>query len=447
MLGRDHIEERADKVLQHSKADETQVILSANELALTRFANNIIHQNVAESNATVTVKAVLGKRAGTATTNDLSDDGLVKVTDRALVHARNSQEDPDFPGFPGPELVATVDAFDDETARYGPEKRASSVKSICDMAAGKNLTAYGAFSTRVAELGVANSKGVSVYHAQTSATMSTTISGDDGSSMAEASSSRVSQLNPTQIGREAVDRAIRAQNPKPIEPGQYDVVLGPYAVMDIVENLNWTGVSARAVQEDRSWMNGRIGELIMSPLISIWDDGRDAAGSPLPFDFEGVPRQKVNIVSDGVVGGPVYDRYTAAKEGKKSTGHAIPPDMPWFGGPLALHLFMGSGDKSLVEMIRSTERGLYVNRFWYTRTVHPRDCIITGMTRDGVWFIEDGELTYPVKDMRFTQSYVEALANVRAVGRDRRLKIEEYGGAICVPALEISSFNFTGRTA
>jgi PmbA protein len=147
------------------------------------------------------------------------------------------------------------------------------------------------------------------------------------------------------------------------------------------------------------------------------------------------------------VQGPVYDRYTAAKDGAKTTGHASPPDFLWFSGPVALHLFMASGDTSQEEMIRSTKKGLFINRFWYTRTVHPRDCVITGMTRDGVWMIEEGELSYPVKDLRFTQSYIEALANVISVGSARKLRISEMGSSICVPSLKISGFNFTGVTA
>jgi predicted Zn-dependent protease len=340
-----------------------------------------------------------------------------------------------------------VQAFDEETASCDPELRARAVGQICEAAMNSNLTAFGAFNTASAEVAVANSKGVMVYHAGTRASLQTTISGDDGSSMAAGSNWRVSQLDADEIGQAAIGRASRAQNPQPVEPGLYDVVLGPYAVMDIVGNLNWTGIGARTVQEGRSWMVGRMGKEAMSPLISIWDDGLDPTGAPLPFDFEGLPRQKVPIVEKGVVRGPVYDRYTAAIDGVETTGHASPPNMAWIGGPFALHLFMEPGDSSQEEMIRSTGRGLYINSFWYTRTVHPRDCVITGMTRDGVWLIEDGELSYPVKDLRFTQSYIEALANVVSVGRTRRLEISEFGSTVYVPSLKISGFNFTGVTA
>lgn len=447
MLGTDFVNERVGRALQLSKSDETQITFQAHDQSLTRFANNIIHQNVSESNGTLTITAILGKQTGRASTNDLSDEGLSKAAERALNHAQNRMEDPNFPGLPEAQSVQTVQAFDEETAYCEPAVRAEAVGQICKHALANKLTAFGAYSTAAAEVAVANSKGVMAYHSGTRATLQTTISGDNGSSMAEDSNWRISQLNVSAIGQEAIEKALKAQNPRPVEPGRYDVVLGPYAVMDIVNNLSWTGIGARSVQEGDSWMVGRMGKEVMKPSISIWDDGCDPVGAPLPFDFEGMPRRRVSIVDKGVVRGPVHDRYTAARDGLETTGHASPPDMRWIGGPIAFHLFMGTGNSSLEEMIRTTGRGLYINRFWYTRTVHPRDCIITGMTRDGVWMIDDGQLSYPIKDLRFTQSYIDALANVIAVGRDQRLQISEMGSAVCVPALKIADFNFTGVTA
>ena len=186
----------------------------------------------------------------------------------------------------------------------------------------------------------------------------------------------------------------------------------------------------------------------MSPLVSIWDDGNDPSGYPLPFDYEGVPKQRVNIVENGVVGSPLYDTYTAHKEGEDSTGHATPLGIGV--GPYPFNLFMAGGENIVEEMIKSTKRGLYIATFWYTRPMHPRDAVVTGMTRDGVFMIEDGEITYPVKNLRFTQSYVDALANVEMVSRETRQIIGEFDQGInkstCVPALKISAFNFTGST-
>jgi len=157
-------------------------------------------------------------------------------------------------------------------------------------------------------------------------------------------------------------------------------------------------------------------------------------------------KKKVQIVEEGWLRGPVYDTYTAGKEGRESTGHATPSDMMFFSGPLAQNLLMAPGRSSVEEMIKETDSGLYITRFWYTRPVHPRDCIVTGMTRDGVFLIEDGQLTRPVKDLRFTQSYLKAMADVSAVSRSRKTLTSEYGGSVYVPAVKIDSFNFTGLT-
>ncbi len=189
-------------------------------------------------------------------------------------------------------------------------------------------------------------------------------------------------------------------------------------------------------------MNGLIGERAMSPQISIWDDGADLEGWPVPFDAEGVPRQHTQLIQEGVVLDPVHNSYTAGKEGRRSTGHQF----AFTGPPVASNLFMQTGDSSLEKMIASTQRGLYITRFHYTRLVHNRNCVMTGMTRDGTFLIEDGQLSYPVKDLRFTQSYVEALAGVEAVGSQSKLVLNEVGFATKVPALKIGRFNFTGVT-
>jgi predicted Zn-dependent protease len=383
---------------------------------------------------------------GTAATNKTSDEALAQAAERALLHAQRQPENPDFPGLADPQPIEPAHAFDQATASLPPEARAQAVNTICALAAGHHFSASGAFSTASDEIAVASSRGVLAYHASTRADLQTVMTGEDGTGRAQASSWKAGDVDAEAIGREAVDKTARAQHPRKIEPGEYTVVVDPYVTADLIQMLNLTGMSAQAVQEGRSWMNDRIGQPIMSPLVSIWDDGHDLAGIPLPFDFEGVPRRRVQIVERGVVCGPVYDRATAKKDGRESTGHATPPNMRFVSGPLAFNLFVAAGDSSIDDMIRSTERGLYITRFWYTRPVHPRDCIVTGMTRDGLYRIENGERTYAVKNLRFTQSYVAALANVQAVSRERRTLAEEFGGARRVPALKIEAFNFTGST-
>ena len=443
MLGQQQAETLLTQVLGYSKADETEVLIRAQDAALTRYANSIIHQNVAETDVLVTVRAVAGKRVGTASTNDLSAEALARVAEQALDHARRQPEDPDFPGLPEPRPIQPVQAFDDATAGYSPVARARAVGTICALAGEHSLSAAGAFRTGTHELAIANSHGLLAYHAGTSADLQAVMTGTDGSGRARGSSVRVQEIDAEAIGREVVAKTLRAQDPRPLEPGDYTVVLDPYATADLINWLNFSGVSAETVQDGRSWMNDRIGKQVMNSLISIWDDARDPRGSPQPFDFEGMPRQPVMIVEQGVVRSPVYDRYTAHKEGRETTGHASPPEMR---GPMATNLFLGTGDAALGDLIKATPRGLYITSFWYTRLVHPRDCVITGMTRDGVLMIENGELTHAVKNLRFTQSYVQALASTQALGRDLKTLIDEGGGAVCVPAIKIERFTFTGMT-
>ena len=446
MLTKTEAQNLCQEALKRSGTNDAELILIAEDNALTRFANNTIHQNVAERNIKLTLRLLAGKRSGLATTNRTDEAALDELAAHALANAEASSEDPDFVGLAEPAEYAQVDTFDQSTAEYSPEKRASDVGAICRLAKEKELNASGAFSTGSSEIAIANTHGVFAYHAATQADFQTVVMSDDSSGRAHASDWQVSAIPVEALGKEALHKADSGRNPQNIEPGDYTVVLDPYVTYDLVQMLNTTGMGARSVLEGRSWMNDRMGKEAMSPRVTIWDDGTDPNGLPLPFDFEGVPKQKVEIVTAGIIKGPVYDRSTAHQSKVASTGHALPPEFYMYT-PRAVNLFMAPGDSSVAEMISSTKRGLYITRFWYTRPVHPRDAIITGMTRDGVFMIENGELTFPVKNLRFTQSYVHALAEVSAVSQDTRLQLSEFGNiAVRVPALKIKSFNFTGST-
>lgn len=451
MLDHTQTKKLLNEALSFSRADETEAVLLGLDEQLTRFANNTIHQHVAEKNRYLVVRAIIGQRVGVAATNDLTQEGLEQVVDSAGVAAKHSPEDPNFPGLPEPTEAPQVDAFDDETAGCSPVERAEPVSAVCQRAKGEGCIASGAFRTGVHEYAVANSHGLFTHHPSTMADLTIVAMTDESSGYACDASWKVADINVVARGEEAIDKALRGRNPQPVEPGVYPVVLEPYAAQDILATLS-LAAGADPMQEGRSWMSGRQGEQLLSPLITIWDDGLDPAGWPLPFDFEGMPRQRVEIVRDGIVGAAVYDRARAAKEEKQSTGHALPaanPYNPWLNsarlGPIPMHCFMGAGESTLEEMIAGTERGLYITRFHYTRTVHPREAVITGMTRDGTFLIENGELTTPVRDLRFTQSYVEALNETEAVGRERRRAWTD-PGILSAPALKLSAFEFTGAT-
>jgi len=449
MIGRTQTEMLLKQVLSLSSAAETEVVMLGLDEQLTRFANNTIHQHVAESNRYLVVRAALGRCVGVGATNDLSDAGLGRAVDSAVAAARLRPEDPNFQGLPDPTHVPEIAGFDDVTARYSPAERARAVRAVCQRAEQVDCSAAGAFRTSVHEWAVANGRGLFAYHPSTEADLTVVATtADQSSSFAAGASSKVAEIDVATLGTEAIQVALRGRNPQPIEPGVYPVVLSPYAAHDMLETLT-AAAGAVSVQEGRSWMSGRRGERLMAPLISIWDDGLDLAGWPLPFDFEGMPRRRVDIVRKGTVGDAVYDRARAAVDGVASTGHALPatnPFSPWLNasrlGPIPLHATMGTGENTVQELIAGTERGLYVTRFWYTRTVHPREAIVTGMTRDGTFLIERGELASPVRNLRFTQSYVQALARTEAVGRQAR-RVWTDPGVLSAPALKLAAFNFT----
>ncbi len=446
MLGKERIRQITDSLLHKSAADQTEVVILANDEALTRFANSTIHQNVSETDSAVRIRVVLGTRVGVATTNNLAEEALARTLETAMAIARLQPENPDFKSLPGPQPLPQVTAFSQVTAECAPEKRANGAGTICLMARDAGVVASGALTTTVMEVAVANSLGTFAYFPTTYADINTVVMSDTSAGYASALALSVDDLDFEAIGREAVEKCIHAQNPRALEPGEYPVILEPYAVQDFIQMMAYTGLGAVAFQEGRSFMNGQLGQQIVDPRVSIWDDGLSLDGLPWPFDFEGVPKRRVDLVEKGVARGVVYDSYRAGKEeGKESTGHALPA--PNAMGPLPLNVFFAPGDATLAEMIAQTERGLYVTRFHYTRPAEPKKVVITGMTRDGTFLIENGEIAYPVKNLRFTQSYLEALNHVELIGKEPRLLTGLAGIARdSVPALKLAEFRFTGAT-
>jgi PmbA protein len=445
MLGEQPIRRLLQAALAASPADETEASLSVTDEALTRFANNSIHQNVAERDAVLEVRAVFGKRAGTARTNDLSPASLRRIVESACEAARHQPENEEFPGLPGPAPIRQVESFDEAAAAASPELRAAAVAALCRAARAAGASAAGAYSTTITEQAIANSRGVWGYHPATEVDLTLVVAREAASGYAHGTSWRLDRVDTERLGQEALGRALAAGRlaPEPLAPGEYPVILEPYAVVDIVEQLAACGMGALAVQEGRSWMNDRLGKPVFSPRLSIWDDGYDPSGAPQPFDCEGVPKQRVDIVRSGLPVAPVYDTHTAAREpGRASTGHAQPIDEDW-DGPAPANLHLAEGDATVESMIASTRRGVYITRFWYVNALAERNCQLTGTTRDGTFLIEGGEIARPLQNARFTQSMLAALKNVAAVGAEAR-PIGGYYGSHRVPALKLESMRFTG---
>ena len=445
MLGEQEIRRIAQTVLGASRADQTEVEVFANDSALTRFANNYIHQNVEQSDVAVRVRAVIGQKIGVASTNEISDEALARVAAKALELAEHQRENEDFRSLPRPVPIPPAGSYTEATARCGPEERAGVVGQICDASSRAGLTAAGAFHTTAQELAIANSLGVFAYNRETQADINTVVMSETSSGHAARVSQDVGDIDGEDVAREAVDKALRGVDPVAIEPGDYEVILEPYAVVDMLDFFSYLSFGALPYTEKRSFMAGRLGEKVMSENISIWDDGLSPNGIPSPFDYEGVPRERVAFIENGTARGVVWDSYLARKAGgdARSTGHALPAGDTF--GPIPLNMFMAAGDATLDDMIRDTKRGIWVSRFWYTRSVHPLNVIVTGMTRDGTFLIEDGKIVGPIRNLRFTQGYVEALNCVDAVGRDPMLVLGDLGGGVrSVPALKIAKWTFTG---
>lgn len=449
MLGEPQLRNLADRILEMSQADQTEVVVFSGSSALTRFANSYIHQNVEQEDVDIRLRVVLdqssgGAKIGTASTNVLSDESLRALVERATEMARRQKANADFRSLPGPQSIRSADSFVERTARCGPEERAAVVARICDAAVRAGLRAAGAFRTAVGEVTIANSLGVFAYHRDATADINTVVMGETSSGHAERVSLDVGDIDGDEVAREAVDKAVRGADPVALEPGEYPVILEEYAVADLLDFFAYLSFGAQAYQEKRSFMSGRLGEKVMGENVSIWDDGLAPDTVPNPFDFEGVPRQRVEFVTAGVAKGIVYDSYSAGKEeGRQSTGHGLPAGYTF--GPIPGNTFLGTGDATKEDMLASIERGVWVSRFWYTRPVHPLKVIITGMTRDGTFLIEKGRITAPIKNLRFTQSYVDALNEVEAIGRETRL-LPAIAGYSRVPALHLRRWNFTGAT-
>ncbi len=443
MLGQDQIRRLLLDALRHCpNGADADIYLTATEQALTRFANNRIHQNVAHRDAVAHVRVAIGRRQGRAVTNNLTDEGLADAVRQASEYAPLMPEDPDFPGLPEPLPAESVAAYDRATAGCDADQRAATVGMVCRKAGAIALDAAGFCRTGETELAVASTRGADAYHVGSFSGLLITARSNDSAGWSKGGGWRMTEVDVESLADEAIDKAVRGRNPQDLEPDEYPVVLEHYAVDDMLEALSFYGMGAHMVQDGRSWMTDVGGQPAMSPTVSIWDDGLDPAGWPVPFDAEGVPRRRVEIVGNGVVRGPVHNHYTAAKASGASTGHQRGAT----GGPTATNLFMRPGDQTTEQLIASVKRGLYITRFYYTRLAHNRGCVMTGMTRDGTFLIENGEITTPIKNLRFTQSYVEALAGCQALSSRARLNLNEAGVAMHVPAALLAGWRFTGQT-
>ncbi len=464
MLTRDQAADIFNRIRKLSTADEVEVLFAGGRFALTRFANNTIHQNVAEENHGVSVRTVFGGRTARASTNKFDDESLRRVVEASEKLARVQHPDPDLLPMPDSrEATGTTESVRTpqvpsrhfaETAAITPELRAEGVKDIVAAADQYKLTTAGVFSSSESVEGIFNSRGLSDWHVQTLAEISITMLGNDASGWQKANSPDAANLRPLALAEVAAQKAVESARPQEIPAGKYTVILEPAAVLDLVGFMFWD-YSGMAILDQRSFLTGRIGAKIFGENISISDDVAHPLQTGSPFDGEGMRRQRVPLVEAGVVKRVVYARATAERMKRsdykdkvgliEATGHGFPLPNEMGEMPLNIVFAPARDPESVQQMIASTERGILVTRLWYIREVDPYEKIVTGMTRDGTFYVEKGRVQHGVRNFRFNQSLIHLLSNVEAMSVPVRACGEESFDMV-VPAMKVRDFNFTEVT-
>lgn len=474
MLTQEQAGEIFDRTRRLSSADEVEAIFNQGHFALTRFANNIIHQNVEETNSIVSIRTNFGGRSARATANQFDDESLRRAVAASERLAKVQAPDPDLLPMPTAQeaaapaqLRANPARFFEETAAVSPGDRAATVEKIVSVADRNALTAAGIYSTSNASEGIFNSRGLAKWHTQTSAEISVTMMREDSSGWQKANAPDVTRLEAVQLAEAAAEKAVQSAHPEELEPGKYTVILEPAAVLDIV-GFMFSDFSGIAILDQRSFLNDRIGSKLFGENINISDDVTHPLQSGAPFDGEGMPRHRVKLVENGVINQIVFARATARKLKNSEfagrvgpiapTGHGFP--LPNEIGEMPMNIVFGDPEKnqgenkdhtqspvqqSLAQMIASTERGVYVTRLWYIREVDPYEKIVTGMTRDGTFLVENGQIKNGIRNFRFNQSLIAMLSNVEAMGTPVRASGEESFDMV-VPAMKVNGFNFTEVT-
>ena len=423
-------------------ADEAEVQIDETIDALTRFANNAVHQNVAEKGLTISVRTVVDGRTSRVTTNRLDEDSLRAAVESSLQLAASQPKIAGLLPVPGPQRYRKVNRVSRETAEVTPEDRARAVRKASDLAIRNGQVAAGIFSTGQSQLALGNSRGLFAAYRNTHAEFSITMQDEGAASWAKANACNVRDFDPQGLAVRASEKARMARQPQELAPGKHTVILEPAAVLDLVGFLFYD-FSATAVEDQRSCLTGRLGKPLFGNNISISDDAYHPLQMGAPFDGEGLPRQQVALVREGVPRNLVYSRSSARKAGKKPTGHGFA--LPNEYGEAPMNLVFGGGKSSVEEMVASTDRGLLVTRVWYIREVDPYEKVMTGMTRDGLFLVENGKVVSSVRNFRFNQSLIDLLRNVVALGPSRRTTAEE-AFEMVVPAMKVTGFHFTEPT-
>jgi len=447
----------AEKTVQYAmrqNVDQAQASAFLLDTALTRFANSQIHQNVATKKGGVLIKVILNKQISNIRLNTLEEEQIEKAVMQAIKIAKASPPNKDFKSLPEPEPWTPLEGvFDEETANCTPRFRAEKVREAINTAHSKSpivKAVAGYFSSGSMAFAVANSLGVSARARVSSTDMKTTVISKSGTSegfgTAEKYSRCVRDIQPVVLAGDAAEKSVKSINPIKLSPGEYQVVLSPLASATLLMFLGYVGFSATSYQDGRSFVEYCLNQQVFDSKFNVKDDGRDIRSLyAVPIDGEGVPKKAMQLISNGVVSEQsiCYNSFTAGKEGKKSTGHALPPIAEYYmQRPVPFNLIADPGDATLEEEIAETKRGIFVTTFHYVNPVEPTKMVLTGLTRDGTFLIENGEMSKPIVNMRFTDSMLSALKNIPMMGK--KLEMVE---ATTVPSMKLQKLRFVGISA
>ncbi len=441
-----------DEVVTYAKSrkvDGVEVYVAGSNVATSRFANNAMTQNQAPDSYAVSVRLLLNGRQ-VRMENEPGGD-LKQLVENAIEAAKLVERDEGLVELYRPTAknkVVAVDRYHKATASLSPDERAQKVRQIIGVAKEKGLVAAGVVATGTTFECIGNSRGLYEYHRQTSAECSITMCHGASTGWSKAQAPAVTQIDFQELAERAAQKADAGANPFDIDPGRYTVVMEPSAVLDILGYL-WYDFAATAHQDKMTALLGKVGKMVFGENISVVDDVFHPLQSGAPFDGEGVPRKKVELVEAGVVKNLVFGRRAAFNRKAEShaagepTGHGLLQPSP--EGEYPLNIVIAGGTTSLADMVATTDRGIYLTRVWYVRQVDPQEQIVTGMTRDGTFLIEGGRIVRPVKNLRFNVSLLQLLTNVITLGESVRTAGAE-GFPAVVPAMKIKDFNFTEVT-
>lgn len=435
-------EELARRVLSYSQADQTEVMVWSGNDELTRFTHNMVHQNVAEADVSVRVRAILGKRSGVASTNVLDEAALRDVVSRAVEMAKLAPEDPELPRLPeGGKATSPEGAYVAQTAHATPELRAQMCDAIFNTAEAQGYWCAGYVTTSSSGVTIVNSSGACASFDGTDSGVNVKMNAEDSTGFAEGYDNDVTRLDAHAIGRTSAKKTQDSANPRSVEPGEWTVILEPAAFGELFAYLVGH-FSAQSFDEGSSFLSDGLDKPYLGENVTISDDYAHPLNPGMPFDYEGHPTQRLTLIDKGVAKNIVTDSYWANKLKRPNTGHALPAPNAY--GPQASHIVVSPGGKPAAELISETKRGLLITRFWYIRTVDQKKAIVTGMTRDGTFLIENGEIVGGVRNMRFNQSIIEALRHCEFANALHRTG--GYSYSLVVPAAKIEGFAFSSGT-